>query len=155
MSDYHARVRGSICYTADTCTLDPACPFIGGCRAVEARDDDLYFGPHPDDGSTDEVRGLMQGFARSRQHSDVPIFPDGIIPGTREREGGFLVPPGLRSDILASALETGLVRNYGETPPIPWRRRLKWRIHNARTRLGEIAYRVVAGEWPHNGEDDW
>lgn len=30
-----AAAKASRCYTEDTCTMDQACPFHGGCEAIE------------------------------------------------------------------------------------------------------------------------
>jgi hypothetical protein len=40
-------------------------------------------------------------------------------------------------------------------PPLPWRWRLRNRISDLRERAARRAYKIIAGEWPHDREDDW
>lgn len=82
---------------------------------------------------------------------------------------GFLVPPGL-ADALLEAVKLSAIINvpdelltdYGaipdtrpKPPPLPWRWRLRNRISDWRGRTARRAYRIIAGEWPDSGEDDW
>jgi hypothetical protein len=77
---------------------------------------------------------------------------DGLYFGPHPpNDDGFLVPP-VVADHFAKWF---VIPDTREHKPLPWRWRLKQRIQGARTRLAEIAYRVVAGEWPRDGEDDW
>ena len=36
--DTYDRMTASECNRADTCTMDPGCPFVGGCLTAEAAD---------------------------------------------------------------------------------------------------------------------
>lgn len=39
-------------------------------------------------------------------------------------------------------------------PPVPWHRRLRWKLSAARTRAAEVAYRLISGtDVPER--DDW
>jgi len=40
-------------------------------------------------------------------------------------------------------------------PPAPWRWRIRNRISDWREQAARVAYRIIAGDWPDNGEDDW
>lgn len=40
-------------------------------------------------------------------------------------------------------------------PPTPWRWRAKQQIRAWREQAARAAYRVIAGYWPRDGEDDW
>lgn len=40
-------------------------------------------------------------------------------------------------------------------PPTPWRWRLRNRISDWREHAARRAYKVIAGYWPDDGEDDW
>lgn len=40
-------------------------------------------------------------------------------------------------------------------PPLPWRWRLRNKIADLRERTAQRAYKIIAGEWPNDGEDDW
>ena len=64
---------------------------------------------------------------------------------------------------LAATIEVPdeLLMDYGvipdtrpPRPPLPWHWRVKWKVQAARTRLAEIAYRAIAGDWPDYGEDE-
>lgn len=153
VTDYYAGMMDSRCCSADTCTLDSSCPFAGGCHAAEARDDD-----EPLISSPSAFPWTRMTRRQRRRYEHAAVAEAATRNGGDEREGSFLIPPGLRSDILALALESALIMDCGETPgahkPIPWRTRLKRKIRDARTRLAEIAYRVVAGEWPPGEDDD-
>jgi hypothetical protein len=59
-----------------------------------------------------------------------------------------------------------LLMDYGvipdtrpKPPPPPWRTRLRRKITatvaNLRERAARRAYKIIAGEWPDNGEGDW
>lgn len=39
--------------------------------------------------------------------------------------------------------------------PLPWRWRLRNRIADLRESAARRAYKIIAGEWPHDREDDW
>jgi hypothetical protein len=50
----------------------------------------------------------------------------------------------------------GLIPDTRPKPPPPTRRqRLKRRIGTWRNLAARRAYRIIAGYWPDNGEDDW
>jgi hypothetical protein len=75
-------------------------------------------------------------------------------------EGGFLVPPSLRSDILLTALQgsallLGPDEPAGSRKPLPWRTRMRHRADMWRNLAARRAYKAIAGYWPDNGEDDW
>jgi hypothetical protein len=159
MSDYHTRIRDTICYSADTCTLDPACPFVGGCRAVEARDDD-WEQANPAIGRAVDGDVLGRWFDEMMPQA-LRWFDEAALT---EGEGHLVPPPFLDSVRKMSAtmlvpnellMDQGVIPDTREHEPVPWRSRLRWKIRDARTRLGQIAYRVAAGEWPPDGEDDW
>ncbi len=64
--------------------------------------------------------------------------------------GGFLIPEGVRSEILKTALETSIMSApdwYGPVAgkPVPRRTRLRWRLGAQRERAAELAYRLVSG----------
>ena len=79
-----------------------------------------------------------------------------------EERSGFLVPEALRTEILRTALETTLAPfdpNAPKPPPLPWRTRMRGKIEDRitdwRVRTARRAYKVIAGDWPDDGEDDW
>ena len=133
--------------------------------------DDLYFGPHPpnDDGFIvppavghfaewfeDMMPEAMAWFRDQAENAEpftgghptvVPLGGPFQELSVTRRAAVIDVPDELLMDC-------GVIPDTREHKPIPWRWRLKWKIQNARTRLAEIAYRVVAGDWPCGGEDE-
>lgn len=70
-----------------------------------------------------------------------------------EPSGGFLVPPGLRSAILQMVLET---TPAGPKPPPPTRReRFRRKLTTWREQAARRAFKLIAGYWPDNRQDDW
>ncbi len=68
------------------------------------------------------------------------------------------MPEALRTDILRTALETALAQagpNAPKPPPPSWRTRLRNKLSDWRERTARRAYRIIAGDWPDDGEDDW
>lgn len=37
--------------------------------------------------------------------------------------------------------------------PMPWRFRFRWWRERQREKLARVAYRAVAGDWPHNPDE--
>lgn len=77
---------------------------------------------------------------------------------------GFMVPPDLAETITAyfdehmpAALEWLARPIDDDAPEIPPTRRqqLRNRITGWRERAARRAYKTIAGDWPHNREDDW
>ena len=87
---------------------------------------------------------------------------------------GFLVPPGYWYSHLENAeLNARKLTSYIDVPnellmadglipdtrpprpPTPWRWRMRSRISGWREQAARAAYRVIAGYWPRDGEDDW
>ena len=64
---------------------------------------------------------------------------------------GFLIPEGLRSEILATALEASVLSapDWHETPaghrPVSRRTRLRWKLAEWRERSADLAYRMISG----------
>lgn len=69
---------------------------------------------------------------------------------------GFLVPQGLTEIFKGWWGDLGAAaRNRPKPPPPTRRQRLKSKIEMWRNLAARRAYRIVAGYWPDNGEDDW
>lgn len=82
---------------------------------------------------------------------------------------GFLVPSGMHEELLEAVklssfiqIPDELAMAYGlipdtrpKPPPMPWRWRLRNRVTGWRERAARRAYKLIAGDWPDNGEDDW
>lgn len=73
------------------------------------------------------------------------------MTGDQQPDDGFLIPETLRSQILATALETSLLSapDWHDAPgtrkPVPYRTRLRWKLAGWRERAAELAYRMVSG----------
>lgn len=87
------------------------------------------------------------------------LNPGGAWDGDSEpSQGGFLVPPSLRSDILLSALQGSALLLGPDEPaatrkPPTWRQKLRWKLTAWREQAARRAFRVIAGYWPDDGED--
>ena len=73
--------------------------------------------------------------------------------------GGFMIPPELRSEILATRLSATLLvsdelLHPRQLPPPTWRTRLRWKLGQWRERAARRAFKIIAGYWPDDGEDD-
>lgn len=77
---------------------------------------------------------------------------------------GFMVPPGFSEQLAAyfdehmpATLEWLARPTDDDAPEIPpsWRTRLRRKLGAWREQAARRAYRIVAGYWPDNGEDDW
>jgi len=88
-----------------------------------------------------------------------PEAAEAVRAVTRARGPGFLVPEALRTEILRTALETAMIGpidpDAPKPPPPTWRQKLRWKRGDWRERTARRAYRIIAGYWPGNGEDDW
>jgi hypothetical protein len=99
--------------------------------------------------------------------------------------GGFLVPPGFTAQLAAYfrehpadpdawadlpvrklagyievsddlAMDAGLIPDTRPKPPPPsWRTRFRWKRAEWRERAARRAYKIIAGDWPDDREDDW
>lgn len=74
--------------------------------------------------------------------------------------GGFMIPPELRSEILATKLSATLLVSdelLHPRPPRPLtrRQRLTHRTDMWRNLAARRAYKIIAGYWPDAGEDNW
>jgi hypothetical protein len=78
------------------------------------------------------------------------LWNDSVPRSPSAEEAGFLVPPG-----LAEALGFSMTREAYPLPPPSWRTRLRWKRDGWREHAARRAFRVIAGYWPHDGEDDW
>jgi hypothetical protein len=53
-------------------------------------------------------------------------------------------------------MDAGLIPDTRPKPPPPTRRqRIRRKLGDWRERAARRAYRIIAGYWPDNGEDDW
>lgn len=53
-------------------------------------------------------------------------------------------------------MDAGIIPDTRPKPPPPtWRTRLRWKRGEWRERAARRAYKIIAGYWPDNGEDDW
>jgi hypothetical protein len=112
--------------------FDPSRTLLG--RAIKEGRDPLgaWFGRH----GTREAEKWFPGQVRGTAPEPPP--------------DGFLIPPG-----LAEALGFSMTREAYPLPPPSWRTRLRWRLTDLRESAAQCAFRVIAGYWPHDGEDDW
>ena len=79
------------------------------------------------------------------------------------REGGYGVFPA--DELLATKraayievacellMDAGVIPDT--RPPLPWRTRLRFRLDDLREHAARRAYRIIAGEWPADGREDW
>lgn len=80
----------------------------------------------------DPVNAFSQASLDARKLSSVVVVPNellmaaGVIPDTRPKP-----------------------------PPPTWRTRLRWKRDAWRERAARRAYKIIAGDWPGGGEDDW
>lgn len=124
----------------------------------------------------DPVKSPVSGFAASRAHlaPHQPGCQCGAIT-CRLARGESFIPPAYRTleereagQLLVTKHATiinvpgELLMDYGvipgtrpKPPPLPWRWRLRNRISDWREHAARSAYRIIAGEWPDGGEDDW
>lgn len=83
-----------------------------------------------------------------------------MTPDDISREpGGFLIPPELASDIIATALSATVLipdelLSPGARRPLTRRQRFRFKRAEWREKVARAAFRAVAGYWPHGG-DDW
>jgi hypothetical protein len=87
-------------------------------------------------------------------------FEDQAAAGPELPAGGFMIPPELRSEILATKLSATLLvsdelLHPRQFPPPTWRTRLRWKLASWREQAARRAFKVIAGYWPDDGEDDW
>jgi hypothetical protein len=106
----------------------------------------------------------------------VSLGPDPFgVAWTHRREpeptpDGFLVPPGMTELInryfeenlpiaMAWFDQQGLARDEPDTRPPAARPSawtlLRWKLPAWREQAARVAYRVLAGQWPDDGEGDW
>jgi hypothetical protein len=53
-------------------------------------------------------------------------------------------------------MDYGVIPDTRPKPPPPsWRTRFRWKREQWRERAARRAYRIVAGDWPDDREDDW
>ena len=73
-------------------------------------------------------------------------------------QDGFMIPPGLAEDLRNALMDAyGLPRDLftRELPPPTWRTRLRSTWNELRERAARRAFKIIAGYWPADGEDEW
>jgi hypothetical protein len=68
---------------------------------------------------------------------------------------GHLVPPPLAEELTVLLMDAGVIPDTRPPVVISRRRRLRWRIRDAREKVAEWAYPLIAGHEIERGGDDW
>lgn len=124
--------------------------YFGPCLRPES-DDDPYKPTRADSGDwlTDYFAKMMPAAEQWFEEQDAEPDDDSAEP--------LIIK-------AASYIEVSdeLLMDYGvipdTRPPLPppsWRTRLRWKRGMWRNLAARRAYKVIAGYWPDNGEDDW
>lgn len=78
---------------------------------------------------------------------------------------GFLVPPGMAGELMRqlrehfAAMDAWYDSQLAPAPPQPWHRRARRALSRKaqawRGRAARRAYKIIAGDWPDDGQEDW
>lgn len=89
-------------------------------------------------------------------HAAALNFLGGLAPRADGESAEMLVAHKLTTVINVPddlLMDMGFIPDTREHRPVPWRWRLRWKVGAWRDRAARRAYKIIAGDWPDDGED--